>query len=622
MMGRPRILLLLPVLALACAGGSGTGGGKDADAGEGAGEAGDVSIAPGDGGEEAGGPETASREVGEQKDWGDWGKPCTVNADCTSGYCLEIGNGESVCTLLCVEECPSDWECRNVYTPPDWVSICVPPKGDLCEPCNNADDCMYEGDLCIPVGTDGKSYCTSDCSQGPACPEHYSCAAVMNQEGKEIGKQCLPDTGSCVCTFELNLTTKDCEVGNEYGKCPGKQFCDGENGWTACDGEMPGPETCDGTDENCNGKTDEGLEQKPCWSQSEYGKCPGLAACKGAEGYVCDAPEAWEEACDGLDNDCDDFADEGFPDLDGDNLADCVDEDDDGDGVPDDKDCGPTNPKMGKGLTEECDGLDNDCDGVTDEGFPDTDKDGVADCVDKDTDGDGVQDFQDNCPLVANPDQLNSDNDSLGDKCDDDDDNDGIKDDGDASGVAGDHPCTGGKFTGCDDNCPVNPNKSQTDVDGDKIGDECDNDADGDGTPDDQDCAPLDKTIHPGAAEVCNGVDDNCNGEVDEGSPDTDGDKAADCVDADDDGDGDPDENDCAPLDPIVYHGAPEVCDGLDNNCNGSADEGCPAANVGARMLQGLMVGPQQKMIVRFRIGLSAAGTAESKAAGLRLRVH
>ena len=63
------------------------------------------------------------------------------------------------------------------------------------------------------------------------------------------------------------------------------------------------------------------------------------------------------EECDGLDNDGDGAADEGYPDHDLDGAMDCID-------------------------VEECDGLDNDGDQVVDEGFADADGDGVPNCLD------------------------------------------------------------------------------------------------------------------------------------------------------------------------------------------------------------------------------------------------
>lgn len=71
-----------------------------------------------------------------------------------------------------------------------------------------------------------------------------------------------------------------------------------------------------------------------------------------------------------------------------------------------------------------------------------------------DTDGDLVLDTWDNCPLVANEDQINSDNDSVGDICDQDADNDGVDD--------------------ASDNCPYVTNVDQSDTDLDGRGDVCD----------------------------------------------------------------------------------------------------------------------------------------------------
>lgn len=85
---------------------------------------------------------------------------------------------------------------------------------------------------------------------------------------------------------------------------------------------------------------------------------------------------------------------------------------------------------------------------------PDTDFDGMPDNCDPDDDNDGVLDANDNCPLIANVNQLDNDTDGLGDICDNDDDNDGILD-----GL---------------DNCQFVYNPDQNDRDRDGKGDICD----------------------------------------------------------------------------------------------------------------------------------------------------
>ncbi|MFZ5477722.1 MAG: MopE-related protein [Myxococcota bacterium] len=107
-------------------------------------------------------------------------------------------------------------------------------------------------------------------------------------------------------------------------------------------------------------------------------------------------------------------------------------------------------------------------------------------------------------------------------------------------------------------------------------------DEDGDGyTPTDGDCDDEDADVRPGRLEDCNGIDDNCDGTVDEGQADTDGDGTPDCSDvedcdgADNDGDGSVDEDSPdVDLDGTADCVDVEDCDGVDNDGDGEADEG------------------------------------------------
>jgi hypothetical protein len=99
------------------------------------------------------------------------------------------------------------------------------------------------------------------------------------------------------------------------------------------------------------------------------------------------------------------------------------------------------------------------------------------------------------------------------------------------------------------------------------------------------DCDDADPAVHPGAEEACNAVDDDCDGEIDEGA------LLDFYADADTDGWGDPDAGvqaceaphghvdadavgDCDDADPAVHPGAEEACNDVDDDCDEEIDEG------------------------------------------------
>jgi hypothetical protein len=86
-------------------------------------------------------------------------------------------------------------------------------------------------------------------------------------------------------------------------------------------------------------------------------------------------------------------------------------------------------------------------------------------------------------------------------------------------------------------------------------------DEDGDGwSPCNGDCNDEDPSFSPSAGEPCDGIDNNCDGLIDE-PWDLDADGVSVC------------EGDCDDTNAVVYLGATEACDGYDNDCDASTDE-------------------------------------------------
>jgi len=426
------------------------------------------------------------------------------------------------------------------------------------------------------------------------------------------------------------------------------------------------PELCDGLDNNCDGQVDEGLPGTKTWYRDMDGDGRGTAAtfrvaCAQPVGFVENADDCNDrdntiypgapELCDGKDNDCNGLRDDGAPGI----RRWYFDGDGDGRGAPgtfnfkcakpigwvaNADDCNDRDNTIYKGAPELCDGLDNNCDGQVDEGLPYT----KVWYLDADGDGFGrTSSTKQSCVQPAgfaenNTDCNDMDNtiylgapelcDGLDNNCDGqvDEGVPGTKTwyrdgDGDGRGTAATFRVNCAQPVGFVDNADDCNDRDNTIYPGaPELCDGKDNDCNGlrdDGVPgtrtwyrdwdgdgrggrgslvacaqpvgfvtNTDDCNDFDKTIYPGAPELCDGLDNNCDGQLDEGLP---GRKTW-YYDLDGDGRGRArtfrvacgqpvgfvdNADDCNDRDNAIYPGAPELCDGKDNDCNGSVDDAC-----------------------------------------------
>jgi hypothetical protein len=379
-----------------------------------------------------------------------------------------------------------------------------------------------------------------------------------------------------------SMTTVDCS--SPIGYVDNNEDCD-----DADENINPGmDEVCNNADDNCDGNADEGIALNTYYMDADgdgFGDMnTSMEACEIAEGYVTDNTDcddsneninpAASEVCNGADDNCEGNSDEGlelntyYADSDGDGYGDMnVSTSSCGPVtgyVSDNTDCDDGDANINPGASEVCDDADNDCDGSTDE-----DLEVSTYYADNDGDGFGAEMLGDYCSAPANSSLVAGD-------CDD---NNNLV-----------YPDAIEYCDGIDNDCDEETDDNVVftdyyeDLDGDGygavfLGNFCE--IPNNGVSASGDCDDDNSAVNPGASEICNDEDDNCDGNNDEGLEFLE-------YFADSDGDGfgasslgnfcsAPSNTslvsgDCDDENSNVYPGAPEFCNEVDDDCDGNMD--------------------------------------------------
>ncbi|MSP92286.1 MAG: hypothetical protein EXR79_10865 [Myxococcales bacterium] len=507
----------------------------------------------------------------------EWGEACDGIGACGLG--LNKGKGKVECAKSDQSTCSTDANGTASAVKPE--NVCDDLDNDcnlsVDEKCDDDTDGYCDKAL-TTVGT--PKVCQNgggDCQKGnkevnPGAPEQCETNAVLGFVG--IDNDCdgktdedfkweQKPTGGVGTMLVVNDT---CGLGECAG---GKVVCTVDKKQATCSSlDKKKAETCNDKDDNCDGVVDEGCNKDGddyCDLAMTVVGTPKVCAKGGgdcndnAKAVFPGAPELCndiDDGCsDGIDEKCDDDKD-GFCDVNmtvvlvaGKAPKVCPKNAD-----PAVKDCNDGAIKVFPGALETCNDIDDNCKDAVDEGCDD-DKDKFCDAnmtVEFNAGGAAPQVCPKTTPGAKDcNDLVNSINPDVAEVCDDIDQN-----------------CAGGADEGCD--------KDDDDYCDSKIAFIKSATCPKSKTGADLDCNDGNNAVSPGAAEKCNDIDDNCKLAVDEGCDDDDDDycdaglTVVGAPNTCKSGGGDCND-DVKQVHPLVT----EVCDNIDNDCKGGIDEGC-----------------------------------------------
>ncbi len=194
------------------------------------------------------------------------GIPCLGHGDCGGGFCVEGPDG-SVCTVECVDSCPTGWLCRGMtlFGGSDQVSVCVPEEAKVCSDCAGIADCGGIPQCALPpdaTSPEAGGTCLLSCDGvGSPCPNGFVCTTRPVFPLLQPAWVCAPESKAGCCATANQGTVVACTSENEHGACAGTRECLGAVGWDVCRGPLPAAEVCDNADNDCDGETDEDLHE-------------------------------------------------------------------------------------------------------------------------------------------------------------------------------------------------------------------------------------------------------------------------------------------------------------------------------------------------------------------------